>query len=200
MVKLIVGLGNPDQKLQNTRHNFGFMVIDAWAKNSGIGFVFNKKFNALIAQNREQKFLFPTDKVILAKPQTMMNNSGQSIKKICQYFKIKPEEILVAHDENDLPFGNLKLIFDKSTAGHRGVESIINQLKTQAFFRLRLGIAPQASANLSLEDFVLHDFNPQEQQSLPNIIKKATEIISATLDMSADNPDQLISRISQAKS
>jgi len=198
MIKLIAGLGNPGQNLQNTRHNFGFMIIDVWAKNRGLDFVFNKKFNALIAQSREQKFLFPTfDKIILAKPQTMMNNSGQSIKKISQYFKIKPEEILVVHDENDLPFGNLKLIFNKSAAGHRGIESTTNQLKTQSFFRLRLGIAPQVSTNLSLEDFVLQDFSPQEQQSLPDIIKKATEIISIATNTSADNPDQLVGQISQ---
>lgn len=177
MIKLIVGLGNPDQKLQNTRHNFGFMIIDAWAKNHGLDFVFNKKFNALIAQHQND-----SDKIILAKPQTMMNNSGQSIKKISQYFKIKPEEILVAHDENDLPFGNLKLVFNKSAAGHHGVESIVDRLKTQDFFRLRLGIAPQASSNLSLEDFVLQDFSPPEQQVLPDIIKKATEIISVAMN------------------
>jgi len=173
MIKLIAGLGNPDQNLKNTRHNFGFMIIDAWAKSHDLDFVFNKKFNALIAQG---------NKIILAKPQTMMNNSGQSIKRISQYFKIKPEEILVVHDENDLPFGNLKLIFNKSAAGHRGVESIIDQLKTQAFYRLRLGITPQTSTNLSLEDFVLQNFSPQEQNSLPDIIKKATEIISIALN------------------
>lgn len=188
MIELIVGLGNPDQNLQNTRHNFGFIVIDAWAKSHALNFVFNKKFNALIAQN---------NKVILAKPQTMMNNSGQSIKKISQYFKIKSEEILIVHDENDLLFGSVKFIFGKSAAGHRGVESIINQLKTQAFFRLRLGITPQAPTNLSLEDFVLQGFSPREQQILPSIIKKAIERISIAINASTSTPDQLVSQISQ---
>jgi len=187
MLKLIISLGNPGEKLALSRHNFGFMTLDKLAQNHEQRFIFDKKFNALINQIK-----FGDRNIILAKPQTMMNNSGQAAAKISRYWQIKPEEILVVHDDNDIPFGQIKLVFNRNSAGHRGVDSIIDHLKTQAFFRLRLGILPETPSELSLEDFVLQPFGQTEQTEISPIIKKTGQIIWSAIEWTGRNPEDLL--------
>jgi len=127
--KLIIGLGNPGEKYKNTYHNIGFSVIDYLTKNlTNLPFARQKKF-AYIKQ----------DKLIFAKPLAYMNNSGEVVKEILRHFKVKPEQSLIIHDDSDIEIGKYKLSFNRGSAGHLGVESIIKQLGTKKFFRLRIG-------------------------------------------------------------
>ena len=134
-MKLIVGLGNPGAKYQQTRHNLGFMVLDKLGeKLTPVEKTFwqeSKKFNAL---------LLKTEKAILMKPQTFMNASGIAVAKVANFYKIKPQDIWIIHDEVDLPLGKTRIRLGGGTAGHRGIESIIKQLGHDQFIRFRLGI------------------------------------------------------------
>lgn len=175
MLKIICGLGNSGRKFKNTRHNFGFLILDKLAKKQRLDFYLNKDFEALTA-----RWITDKNKRLLIKPKTLMNNSGRAVKKICQYYKIKPEQILVAHDDFDLAFGQIKFTFGQGTAGHHGVESVIQNLGTKNFFRLRLGIRPEKVSGLILEKFVLQKFTRREKKKIPFITKKAIEILLMT--------------------
>lgn len=158
-MKLIVGLGNPGTKYEKTRHNFGFMVIDFLIENKQLD----------------------SQKIKLIKPQTFMNNSGQEVKKIADYYKIIIEDIIVIHDDIDLPLGEIKVQTGRGSAGHKGVQSIIDALGTNDFTRIRIGIRPE-KLTLDTEKFVLQKFTPEEQEIIEQTIKKAAEIIiQATL-------------------
>ena len=117
MTKLIIGLGNPDQEYQDTRHNIGFTVIDHIAKkNNCDSFELNKKTSSLVLKCKIEKTT-----VILAKPQTYVNKTGEAALKLKNFYKIKPEDIIVIHDDLDIPFGNVKVSFDKNSGGHKGI-------------------------------------------------------------------------------
>lgn len=191
MIKVIFGLGNPGKKFQNTRHNFGSLIIDRLAKNQGFVFSLKPDFESLITE-----LALGQKKVFLAKPQTMMNDSGRAIKKIGQYYRIQAQEILVIHDDFDLSFGQMKFTFGQGAAGHHGIESVIENLGTKNFFRLRLGTQPEKSSNIPLEKFVLQKFTRREKKKIPLIIKKAIEIISMTVKQPDASPEKTISRIS----
>ena len=156
---LIIGLGNPGREYKNTRHNIGFMVVDKINTDSE-----NKskkiKFNAVIFESKYKK-----NKVIFAKPMTYMNLSGQAVCGIIKYYKVKQENVLVVHDDLDLPFGTIRLRATGGAGGHKGLQSIINQLKTKDFARMRLGIGrPPGKADPS--DFVLKNFSRNELNQL----------------------------------
>ena len=190
MIKLIAGLGNPGFRFKKTRHNFGFLVLDSLARNNQAVFMMKKDFNSLLAK------INLNGQIILAtKSQTMMINSGQAIKKISQYYKIKPQEIMVIHDDFDIGFNQMKFGFGRSSASHKGAESIIQHLGTKNFFRLRLGIKPEKELKMPLEKFVLEKFNKQERLALPLVIKKAAEIISAAVSYAIETPDQLVNQL-----
>ena len=149
---IIVGLGNPGRKFQKTRHNIGFRIIDELAKRK-------------------------TKKFIIAKPQTFMNNSGKAVKAVLNFYKIKPENLWVIHDDIDLPLGKFKISKSRGSAGHKGVESIIRELKTKDFNRLRIGICPQTGKPKAVENFVLQKFTKEEEKILKEFIKQIiTEI------------------------
>lgn len=172
-MKLIIGLGNPGKQYQNTRHNLGFRIIDALRQDLEFeDWQSTKKFQASISQG-----VFNNKKTILAKPETFMNESGKAVKLLANYYQISPEQILIIHDEADLPFGEIRCQASRGAAGHRGVESIINHLKTNEFCRIRIGIRPENPINESLDDFVLAEFTPQEEELIPKIIKESVEII-----------------------
>jgi len=137
---LIAGLGNPGKKYQGTRHNIGFLVID------------------------QLKTLNP-EGVVLAKPQTFMNNSGKAVKSLLGDYKEKPENLIVVHDDIDLPLGKIKIAKDRGAAGHKGVESIIKELKTKNFTRLRIGIQPKSGKPRKSEIFVLQKFKKEEEKA-----------------------------------
>jgi PTH1 family peptidyl-tRNA hydrolase len=161
-MKLIIGLGNPGEKYQKTRHNIGFILLDLLAEEMNINFELNSNLNAEIAEFKQG-----TEKILLCKPQTFMNNSGQAVSKIVSYYKINPKDILVIQDEIDLPFGKIKLSTNSSSAGHKGIQSIINHLSTQEFQRLRFGINHETNP-LPTEIFVLKNFSQKELETIKN--------------------------------
>lgn len=182
---LIVGLGNPGDKYENTRHNAGFLVIDGLAKEHSFPeFKLLKKLNALISEGNIQG-----RKIILAKPQTFMNNSGLAVKKIKTKYKISPEDIIIINDDLDLPFGKIKIARNQGAAGHKGVLSVIDALKTKDFFRLRIGIENEKEKIIGPEKFVLQKFSKEEDMS--QIIKNSAEAIKILLE---DGPEKAMTK------
>lgn len=169
-MKLIVGLGNPGAKYKNNRHNIGFMVIDEFAKNRGLSWRYNPDWICYFAKTAD---------FILIKPATYMNRSGQSSAACANFLKIEPKDILAIHDDLDLEFNKIRISFAASAAGHHGIESLIESLGTFEFSRLRVGIAkPQ---DQDVDKYVLEDFESQEKELLPKLIKKCEEAIDAYL-------------------
>lgn len=175
-VKIIIGLGNPGQKFENTRHNFGFMVIDAFAeKNNFPEFNFSKKFNALISESD-----LGGEKIILVKPQTFMNESGKAVRKITLNYKLKTVNLVVVHDDIDLLIGKIKIALGRGSAGHKGVQSIIKEIGTKNFIRLRIGIKTE-DKKIKAEKVVLKKFNREEEKTIKEIVKTATSAIEDVL-------------------
>lgn len=139
-LRLIVGLGNFDKKYKDTRHNIGFVFVDSLAKKFGVKkWQSNEKIEAETAEAKielTKKFKF---KALLAKPLLFVNNSGLVVKKLKNFYKTKVDDIIIIHDDLDIPFGKVKLSYDTGAAGHKGVESITKALGTQKFYRLRIG-------------------------------------------------------------
>lgn len=167
-MKLIVGLGNPGKEYVNTRHNIGFMLIDKY-----LGDVkFKEKFNGLYYETSS------LDKVIFLKPQTFMNNSGECVVKFANYYNIKPEDILVIQDDLDINVGRYKFKINSSSGGHNGIKSIINNLGTDSFFRLKIGISNTRKNDVI--DFVLGKFSKEEMNSIDfdELIKAIDDFIN----------------------
>jgi len=180
-MKLIVGLGNPGERYQNTRHNLGFMVVDAIARKFSIfnfQFSIDKKASAEILKTE-----FADKKIILAKPLTFMNASGKAVAKLASNFKLQTSSIWVVHDDVDLPLGKIKIRFGGGSAGHRGVESIIKELGTDDFVRFRLGIGhPGREGDNTVEKYVLREFDINEQSEVKKIIKKTVKAVKIALE------------------
>src|SRR6266571_6809683 len=198
-MKLIVGLGNPGKQYEHTRHNLGFMVVEhllkalesvektVWTDDTKL-----KSDSAQLTWNGE--------KIILAKPKTFMNNSGMAVQLISSYYKIAPEDVWVVYDEFDLPLGSMKIRLGGAAAGHHGVESVIEQLGTDKFWRFRLGIgigshhagAPVREEGkretLSRQDFgdvsdyVLDNFGVSEQGKVRELIKHGADALQLALE------------------
>ena len=149
-IRLIVGLGNPGADYVDTRHNAGFWLIDLMAAEHGLSFRFEKRFNA-----EECKLKVAGADVFLQKPQTFMNRSGQSVAGLARYYKIVPEEILVIHDELDLPAGTNRIKQGGGHGGHNGLRDIVNHLGSREFFRIRVGIGHPGNAR-DVINYVLH--------------------------------------------
>lgn len=174
----IIGLGNPGTQFEKTRHNIGFRVLDQLNNNLN-----NNNNNWARQNNLEQAVIeFNQQKILLIKPQTFMNNSGQVINYLTKQ-GIKIENILVVHDELELPFGVLKFKQGGSAKGHNGLKSIISILGDN-FLRLRFGIDRPARSDSSMpvDKYVLSKFNPQEEASLAEKINQAAELILQQLD------------------
>src|ERR1035437_201136 len=189
-MKLIVGLGNPGLKHDKTRHNLGFMVADAFLKDfpmSDITFREEKKFKAEIAEIDWQPKKGEAEKVILVKPVTYMNGSGLAVSSISKFYKIAPVDIWIIHDEIDLPLGGMKIRFGGASAGHKGVESIIELLGTDKFWRFRIGIGAQhekieAKKVKAIDNYVLGEFSEGEKGKAREIIKKSMKAIEDALE------------------
>ncbi len=174
---LIVGLGNPGKQYESTRHNIGFMVLEAFAKRSGITGKQDNKFKAIVGTGKHGGH-----SVILAQPLTFMNLSGEAVIKLLNYYEIEPEHLLVVYDEAALPFGKIRVRPSGSDAGQKGVRSIIQQLGgNQHFPRLRLGIG-SPPAQMAMPDFVLSKFSAEEQKDLPTIIEAAIDAVECWMD------------------
>ncbi len=180
---IIAGLGNPGIEYEGTRHNTGRIAVETLAKKIGLAgqgakdFVEDKKINAEIVKAKVGK-----NTALLVKPNTFMNKSGNAIGKLVKSKKAA-EMLVVIHDDLDIPFGRMKMSFNKSSGGHKGVESIIRAVKTEAFIRLRIGISPATSKGMAkkpqgekaVTDLILGKFKPSEQDELKKIMKKAAE-------------------------
>ena len=212
-MKLIVGLGNPGEKYEKTRHNIGFMIVEKFLRDFSqtdqITWDESSKFKSFIAQiewQKQTKDKSPglnrerLEKVALLKPKTYMNNSGMSVRLAADFYKIKPEDIWVVHDDLDLPLGSLKIRLGGASAGHRGIESIIESLGTDKFWRFRLGIGHPHKKNMengtvmkmskrdfgSVDNFVLGGFGQGEAGKVKTLIKKSVAAIETALETGLD--------------
>lgn len=173
MTVLIIGLGNHGEEFTRTRHNAGFILVDALAKRNHAPWTFEKKLFSEISEIINGK-----ERIILAKPQTLMNGSGKAAGALVKYYK--PAHIVVAHDDIDIPLGDLKFSFGKRSAGHKGVESIIRALKTKDFWRLRLGIhPPKAKKKVDAMKLILGRFTAAEERLLVRAIREGAIKLSA---------------------
>lgn len=176
-MKIIVGLGNPGEKYKNTRHNAGFMFLDLLAEKHGETWQENKKFKAEICK---------TDEYILVKPNTFMNNSGQSVQAVMSFYNLLPKKLgilkakdsdlsdilTVIHDDLDIEFGKYKTVQDRGPAGHNGIKSIIQYLKTKNFKRIRIGIKGNKPEQMPTEKYVLQKFSKEEIETINKIIEE----------------------------
>ena len=165
---MIVGLGNPGPAYRHTRHNFGFLAIDELSDALNIQ-VRRLKFKAMLGEGR-----FGDSKVVLVKPMTFMNESGRAVAPLMHFYKLPLSNLLVIHDDLDLPLGTLRLRPSGGTSGQRGMASIITQLETRDFPRMRLGIG-RPPGQMDPVDYVLKDFLPSEQDLLKIVLQTAVE-------------------------
>jgi PTH1 family peptidyl-tRNA hydrolase len=170
-MKIIIGLGNPGQEYEKTRHNVGFLMLNYLQKNLNFSaFQLEKKFKAEISENQ-----IKSEKVILAKPQTFMNNSGQTAQALINFYKIEVENLIVIHDELDVAFGEFKISTEKNSAGHNGVQDIINHLSSKSFTRIRIGIENRNEIerkNIIGSDYVLGRWQKDELITLEKIFQE----------------------------
>jgi PTH1 family peptidyl-tRNA hydrolase len=164
VIKLIVGLGNPGRQYEKTRHNAGFLFLDALASKFGCDWVSESRFQGMLSDCN-----VPAGKVMLLKPETFMNRSGQSVGKIVRYYKLMPEEILVVHDELDFDVGNIKLKNGGGHAGHNGLKDIIAHLGSREFYRLRIGVG-RPVAGKAVADYVLTSPSKDEWELINSAI------------------------------
>ena len=169
-MKLIAGLGNPGSKYQNTRHNLGFMVADSFAKREGLSWRISRDWICYFAK---------TNNFVVAKPTTFMNKSGEALRSVAEFFKIDVSDILVIHDDLDLPFGKIRMSFDSMSAGHKGVESVIESIGRPDFARLRIGIGKSDKGDP--EKYVLEEFSKGEAGQLPQVLAESCEAIKSYL-------------------
>lgn len=181
-MKLIVGLGNPGEKYSFTRHNFGFLAVDELAKKYDGTFSFDKRFNADICE-----IFVNGEKIILAKPQTFMNNSGEAVREILAYFDISNDRLWLVYDDIDLDLGKVRVRQEGSSGGHKGVQSAIDRVGTNNIARFRMGIKSNLCNELDTEDIVLQKFCVNEEALVKESIKKTLELIEKALSKGIEN-------------
>ena len=191
-MKLIVGLGNPGDKYESTRHNVGFMVIDHLLKDlepvKDSNWSREEKLKSDIylldydARGRDP------ERVILAKPLTYMNNSGMAVSLVAKYYKVKPEDVWIINDELDLPLGSMKIRFGGATAGHHGLDSILAALGTDKFWRFRMGIGQNhnheeaAKHKIDASEFVLKAFTGSDKSKARAMFKRGSKALQTALE------------------
>ena len=173
---LIVGLGNPGREYRNNRHNIGFMVLDQLAGKMDTSFS-KMKMNALMTAVR-----YKGQRIILIKPQTFMNLSGKAVASFIRFYKLPLENLLVVYDDVDLPFQTLRMRPNGGDAGQKGVRSIIKELGTKDFPRLRIGIN-RPPGRMSVSSYVLLNFSDQEVETLPFVLDQAADAILAFVEL-----------------
>ncbi len=181
---LLVGLGNPGDEYEMTRHNAGFLAIDAFveANKEMESWIGKKNLKAEISNGR-----IGENRVIAIKPTTFMNLSGEAVQAVASFYKIPLDSILVIHDELDVDFGNIRLRQGGGSAGHNGIKSITQHLG-EDYGRVRIGIGPKKPARMASESFVLQDFSQEEQEQLPNMTREVNAILSEYIFGSSELP------------
>lgn len=193
MMKLIVGLGNPGEKYESTRHNLGFMVVEQFVKDlQPVKKTFwedSKKFKSDILEVEWQPRRGNSVKILVVKPKTYMNNSGLAISLISQYLNILPSDVWIVHDELDLPLGFIKIRLGGSGAGHRGVESIIQSIGSEKFWRFRLGIGFKKNHGevgghviKHVDDYVLSPFSREQAGKIRELIHRCSKALQMALE------------------
>ena len=198
-MKLIIGLGNPGEKYQSTRHNLGFMVVEHFVKDATSHFKTEKgwkddKYSRSKVFKTSLDFKTKKEEVIVVKPQTFMNGSGFSVHKLTTDNQMLIADLIVIHDDIDLPLGKVRIRLGGASAGHRGIQSMIDHLKTDQFIRVRLGIGrgkldakkPTQHKNLhrhQVEKFVLSLFTKNEERAVKHMIKKSSEALFSLLSV-----------------
>lgn len=174
-MKVIIGLGNPGDEYKFTRHNAGFIMIDKFAEQNGMEFN-KKKFKALIAEKN-----INGEKVILMKPQTYMNLSGEAVKEIMNFYKLDVSDLTIVYDDIDLPIGKIRYREKGSSGTHNGMRNIMLHVKNENIKRIKIGICGDRNKNQSLADYVLQSFTKEEKDILDNIYTEFLEKIKNIL-------------------
>lgn len=175
MKKLIVGLGNPGTRYKNTRHNIGFVVLDKLASSLELSFVRNNRLNAKVAEGNVEG-----QKIVLLKPMTMMNLSGDAVAAAAKKFKVDSADIWIVHDDIDLDFGVIRIRLEGSAGGHNGVKSIIERLGTKKFGRFRFGVGTNP-ANIPLDAWIVTEFSKEELDKITELRELAVKTIRAAI-------------------
>ena len=174
-IRLIAGLGNPGEEYAETRHNAGFQSIDILAQQAGVSYWKNQAGAEVALINiADPEAEGGKREIVLCKPQSYMNTSGGPISKLCAAYKVKPEEVLVIHDELDIPSGDVRIKVGGGHAGHNGLRSIIDKLGSRDFSRVRVGIG-NPPGRMAVADFVLKAFRPKEAEEFHETCARAAE-------------------------
>jgi PTH1 family peptidyl-tRNA hydrolase len=179
-MKLIVGLGNPGKEYENTRHNTGFKCLDLVSSKLGVS-VNRKAFSALIG-----KTTYKGEQIILMKPQTYMNLSGDAVQPAAAFYKVPPERVLVVSDDVSLPLGKLRIRASGSAGGHNGLKSIISRLGTEAFPRVKVGVGAPPNQDYDLADWVLSGFHGQDAKVIAEATERAADALESILSEGVD--------------
>jgi len=201
MLYYIVGLGNPGEEYHRTRHNTGRIVLERFSKdNSFPQFEYNKKLNALVSERKIEK-----ENIMLVSPETFMNKSGSSLKTLITSVK-KAQKLVVIHDDIDLPLGAFKIVYNRGSGGHKGVESIIRTVKTNAFLRIKVGVSPttptgkirkpqpkagppraeKGAREKAVVDFIIGEFKPLELKKIHSVSRKLVPVITTIVSKGKD--------------
>lgn len=173
-MRLIAGLGNPGPRYQCSRHNMGFLVLDRLAESNGIP-LNQMKFQACFGRGT-----IAGQPALLIKPQSYMNMSGEAVRKFFYYYRIEIKDLIVVHDDLDLPFGTIRLKAGGGPGGHKGLISVIDHMDSADFNRVRLGIG-KPDRREWVEGYVLSPFSPEETRRLPRVVEKAAEMLTELL-------------------
>ena len=177
---IVAGLGNPERKYTLTRHNSGFLCVDALAEKHGFE-VKKLKFHSLFADT-----VINGHRVIVLKPQTYMNNSGEAVGECAKFYKIPPERVIVIFDDISLDVGKLRIRRKGSDGGHNGIKSIVNHLGSSDFPRIKIGVGKKPHPDYDLKDWVLGEFSKEEQKILISALRNAADAVSLLLDGETD--------------
>ena len=188
-MKMIVGLGNPGNEYAGTRHNVGWMLVDALAEHLGIN-EWRSREKGMVAEGR-----IGSEKILLVKPLTYMNNSGECVGPLMRWYKLEPEDIMAAHDDMDIPMGTIRIRKKGSAGGHNGIKSLLSHIGSENFGRLRIGIG-RPQPGWSVINHVLAKFNDQEQEKIGDAIK---QLIPAVECMVLEGQDMAMNKFNPKK-
>lgn len=203
-MKLLVGLGNPGEKYEKTRHNLGFVVLDHLLKKiENLNNSFWDEEKKIKSQTKKVDIKGST--VLLIKPLTFMNESGNAVAAASSYYKIEPKDIIIIHDDLDLPLGKIRVRFGGGHGGHKGVESVIKHLNTDKFLRVRLGIGhphhhegklKEGKSHIAVEDYVLSIFSPSDKGKVKTMTSQVVKIVDQIM---AHGIDLYLSKFNPSK-
>lgn len=186
-VNLLIGLGNPGRKYKKTRHNIGYIVLDALVDKHGFE-IKGKKF-----KSRFLKETFFGKELCFVKPETFMNVSGEAVSSFLNYFKVAPRDMLVVHDDIDLPFGKLRFAFKSGHGGHNGIRSIVDYIDTNEFYRLKIGIGRPVDGR-DPADYVLDGFSDDEKREVAEVVETALQAINVFYERGFEAASQLFNK------